>query len=274
MFYFLSKVFWLVAQPSSLSALALLFGFAVLALTRKRRLGFGLAAFGFVLLFAGGFLPVGNYLVYPLEERFASEQLPAPGEPVTGIIILGGFEDGWVSEGRPGLAINEAAERLTEGVRLARRYPEAKVVFTGGVGGLMGRGSDAAGPVGQFLEDAGVSKERVILEDKARNTFENGKYAKALLKPAKSDRWLLVTSAYHMPRSVGVFEALGFDVTAAPVDYRTRDSRDLLRMFASIPAGLERFDLGVREWIGLLGYWLTGRTKRLLPGPPRQPSGS
>ncbi len=270
MFYVLTKIFWLFVQPSSLSVLLLLIGFGVLAATRKRRLGFGLAGLGFVLLLAGGFLPVGNYFVYPLEERFADVKLPAPREPVTGIIILGGFEDGWVSEGRPGLAINEAAERLTEGVRLARRYPGAKVVFTGGVGGLIGSGSDAAGPVGQFLEDSGIAPDRIVLEDKARNTFENGKYAKALLKPQKTDRWLLVTSAYHMPRSVGVFEALGFHVTAAPVDFRTRDERDLVRMFASIPAGLERFDLGVREWIGLLGYWLTGRTKRLLPGPARQ----
>lgn len=267
MFYFATKIFWLFVQPSSLSVIAMATGLGVLALTRRRRLGFTLAFSGLALMLAGGFLPLGNYLVLPLEERFAKVELPSASEPVAGIIILGGFEDGWVSAGRPGLAVNEAAERLTEGVRLARRWPQAKFVFTGGVGGLMGQGSDAAGPVGQFLEDVGVARGRIVLEPRALNTFQNATFTRDLVKPNANEKWLLVTSAYHMPRSVGVFRSVGFNVIAAPVDYRTRDSRDLVRMFASIPAGLERLDLGVREWIGLIGYRLTGRTDALVPGP-------
>lgn len=267
MFYYLTKIFWLIVQPSSFSVIMISFGLCILALTKWRRIGFSLAFGGLALILAGGFLPLGNYLVLPLEERFAKVALPSPDEPVTGVIILGGFEDGWVSEGRPGLAINEASERLTEGIRLARRWPGAKVVFTGGVGGLMGRGSDAAGPVGEFLADVGIAKDRILLEPNALNTYQNGKLTRDLLKPKADEKWLLVTSAYHMPRSIGVFRNAGFEVIAAPVDYRTRDARDLLRMFPSIPAGLERLDLGVREWIGLFGYWITGRTDALLPGP-------
>ncbi|MBU2583641.1 MAG: YdcF family protein [Alphaproteobacteria bacterium] len=267
MFYYATKIFWLFAQPSSLSVIAIAAGLFVLVLSRRRRLGFSLAFGGLSLMLAGGLLPLGNYLVLPLEERFAKVELPSNDEPVAGIIILGGFEDGWVSAGRPGLAVNEAAERLSEGVRLARRWPGARIVFTGGVGGLMGRGSDAAGPVGQFLDDVGIARDRILLEPKALNTFQNAALTRDLVKPKPGERWLLVTSAYHMPRSIGVFRAAGFDVIAAPVDYRTRDNRDLVRMFASIPAGLERFDLGVREWIGLIGYRLTGRTDALLPGP-------
>ena len=165
------------------------------------------------------------------------------------------------------MAVNEAAERLTEGVRLARRWPQAKVVFTGGVGGLLASGSDAAGPVGRFLQDVGISPQRIVLEPKSRNTHENAKLTYELLSPKPGERWLLVTSAYHMPRSIGVFRAAGFDVTAAPVDYRTRDARDLVRMFPSIPSGLKRLDLGAKEWIGLVGYWFAGRTDALFPGP-------
>lgn len=267
MFYLASKVFWVIAQPSSLCALAILIGLSVLALTRLRRLGFAFAFGGLTLLLAGGFLPIGNYLILPLEERFANEALPDRSERIDGIIILGGFEDGWVSAGRNGLAVNEAAERLTEGVRLARLWPQAKIIFSGGVGGLLGRGSDAAGPVGGFLEDVGIDQGRIVLEPKALNTFQNAMFTRDILKPKPGDKWLLVTSAYHMPRSIGVFRAAGFDVAAAPVDFRTRDNRDLARLFSSIPDGLKRFDLGVREWIGLVGYWLTGRTDELLPGP-------
>ncbi len=105
-----------------------------------------------------GLFPVGNVLVLPLEERFASVPRPADDEKVAGIIILGGFEDGWVTAGRGGLAVNESAERITEGLRLALKHPEAKVVFTGGVGGLLSKDVEATGPVSQFLKDTGVAR--------------------------------------------------------------------------------------------------------------------
>lgn len=267
MFYYLSKIFWLFAQPSSLAAIALTIGLATLAVSRFRRAGLALAFSGLALFVGGGFLPVSNYLVYPLEERFAKIPLPAAGEPVAGIIILGGFEEAWVSGGRPGLAVNEAAERLTEGVRLARRWPGAKVVFTGGVGGLFDLGDGAAGPVGEYLAAVGIARDRIVLEGKSRNTWENATLTLDLIKPQAGDRWVLVTSAYHMPRSMGVFRTAGFEVIPAPVDFRTRDSRDLFDMFSSPSDGLKRFDMGVREWIGLVGYWLFGRTDALFPRP-------
>lgn len=267
MFYFTSKVFWLFAQPSSLSALAILIGLSVLALTRMRRLGFAFAFGGLTLMVAGGFLPLGNYLVLPLEERFADERLPPDSANLAGIIILGGFEDAWVSGGRSGLALNEAAERLTEGVRLARRWPDAKIIFSGGSGGVFGRGADAAEPVGAFLQEVGIAPERIVLESKSLNTYQNAVYLRELLSPKPGQQWLLVTSAYHMPRSIGVFRTAGFEVMAAPTDFRTRGNQDLARTFPSIPDGLKRLDLGLREWIGLLSYWLTGRTDEFLPGP-------
>src|SRR5690606_26990307 len=107
--------------------------------------------------------------------------------------------------GRGGLAVNEAAERLTEGVRLAKRWPDARVVFSGGVAGLLAEGVGAAEPVGQFLEDVGIDAARIVLEPDARNTWQNAINLRELLKPPAGAKWLLVTSAYHMPRSIGVF---------------------------------------------------------------------
>lgn len=266
MFYMASKIFWLLAQPSSLCAIAIAIGLLLIAFNR-RRAGLWMAGLGLAMLVAAGFLPLGNYLVLPLEERFAGEKLPEPGAKVAGIIILGGFEDGWVSAGRGGLALNEAAERLTEGVRLAKRWPEARVVFTGGVAGLLAGGVTAAGPVGQYLQDVGIDRDRIVLEAEARNTWQNAVNVRALVNPIAGETWLLVTSAYHMPRSVGVFRQAGFEVIAAPVDFRTRDARDLSRPFETIPAGLQRLDLGAREWIGLFAYWLTGRSNALWPAP-------
>ena len=221
----------------------------------------------FVGLGAAGFLPVGNWLIMPLENRFADVPLPQPSDDIAGIIILGGFEDGWVSAGRPSLAVNEAAERLTEGMLLAKRWPNAKLVYTGGVGGLLAGGTDAATPISQYLQSMGLSQERLVLDPQARNTFENAIYTRELLKPSKKDTWVLVTSAFHMPRAMGVFRKAGFNVTPACVDFRTRDYRDLYRLFGRVSDGLKRADRAVREWLGLIWYWLMGRTSNLFPGP-------
>ncbi len=267
MSYVLSKLGALLIQPSFLTVSAIVVGLAVAGFTTRTRLGLRLSFGGVAFLLLAGFLPLGNAVVLPLEERFAGEALPGPREDVAGIIILGGFEDGWVSAGRGGLGVNEAAERLTEGVRLALRWPEAKVVFTGAAGGLFVSPTDAAAPVGRFLADVGIGEDRIVLERNAQNTYQNAQFAAALVKPRPDQRWVLVTSAYHMPRSIGVFRQAGFNVIAANVDYRTRGTQDLMRNFGSIPAGLQRLDLGVREWAGLLAYWLKGRTDAFLPGP-------
>ena len=110
-------------------------------------------------------------------------------------------------------------------------------------------------------------KERITLEDKSRDTLENARFTRELVQPRPGERWLLVTSAHHMPRSVGLFRSEGFSVEAYPVDYRTRGAIDLLRFFSTVGDGLRRTDTATREWVGLLVYRLTGRTAELFPAP-------
>lgn len=266
MFYHLSKVLFFFLQPSSLAVLALLAGVTVGRSERWARTGRRLVLAAALYITVVGFVPVGTALLLPLEERFGDHVPPVPPERVRGIIILGGFEEGWVSAGRGGLAVNEAAERLTEGVRLARQHPDAQVVFTGGVGDYLW-GEDAAQPIADYFADMGIDKSRIRIEHMSRNTYENAIYARLLLKPQPQERWLLVTSAYHMPRAVGAFRRAGFDVVAYPVDFRTRNRGDMLRIHERMPRGLERADLAAKEWIGLLAYWVSGRTSALFPGP-------
>lgn len=262
----LAKLLALLAQPSSVAVLAVMVGVGLLSFGRAPRLSRLLAWGGLALIVAGGLTPLGNALILPLEQRFAEVAPPEPGSRVDGIILLGGFEDAHVSSGRGGLGLNEAAERLTEGLRLALRHPEAKVVFTGGAGGLFS-GADASGPVGAFLAEAGVDPSRLVLESQSRNTFENAVLTRDLVRPQAGSRWLLVTSAYHMPRAVGLFRKVGFDIIAYPVDYRTRGADDLTRFFSRIPQGLMRLDVAVNEWMGLMAYRVLGRTDTLFPAP-------
>jgi len=267
MFYVLAKLIALIILPSSMGLIATALGLSILGLTSRRRLGMMLAVFGISFLAIAGFSPLANWILYPLEQRFAHSRLPEPDDPVTGIIILGGFEDARVSAGRPGLGLNESAERLTEGLRLARRWPDAKLVFTGGVVRLFTTGVSTTGPIGAFLQEMGIEKQRLVLEGSARNTYENATFTRDMVNPKPGDTWLLVTSAYHMPRAMGVFRKAGFNVTPAPTDYRTRDAGDLMLFFSRASRGLLRIDVVTKEWIGLLAYWLTRRSIAIFPGP-------
>lgn len=261
MFFSVSKVAWMFLQPSSLLLILLIAG-AALLFTRYQRLGRGFVVTGTVLFLVLGLLPVCNLLQLPLDERFARADI---SRGVDGIIVLGGGEEPAIAKVRGVHALNDAGERLTEGVALARRFPQAKIVFTSGsVDEPDHIGADAGEKV---LKDLGLESDRLVLEPQSRNTWENAVYTKALIDPKPGARWLLVTSAAHMPRAMGCFRKVGFAVKPWPVDYRTTGRQDLHYNFDAAPDGLKRLDGAVREWVGLVVYWLTGRSSALFPGP-------
>jgi uncharacterized SAM-binding protein YcdF (DUF218 family) len=148
-----------------------------------------------------------------------------------------------------------------------RRYPQAHIAFSGGSGRLIYDGATEAEFAVRLLESFGIERSRIILESRSRDTDENARFSKEVLQPKPGERWLIVTSAHHMPRAIGAFRAAGFPVEAFPVDYRTRGAIDLLRPFATLGDGLRRTDTAVREWVGLVAYRLTGRTEAFFPGP-------
>ena len=262
--FYVSKILWAVLQPSMLLLIMLLAG-ALLLGTRYQRAGRRLILASAVLLLVGGLLPLSTWLILPLEDRFPRPQLA--GTFVDGIVVLGGVEDSRVATGRGVHALNEAAERLTEAASLARRYPNAKIVFTGGATEILSAPTMGADAAGLVLEDFGLGGDRLLLERKARNTWENAVYAKALARPKPGERWLLVTSAWHMPRSVGAFRKAGFAVEPWPVDYRTAGPWDAVRLFEAPMEGMRRLEFVLHEWIGLIAYRMTGRSDALFPGP-------
>lgn len=264
MFFYVSKVLTALTWPSNLIALALVAGVALMIAGRAPVAARRLVVGGVSALALAGFSPLGHWLVLPLENRFARPALP---EGLAGIIMLGGFESPGIGKARRELALNEAGERLTETMLVARARPDARIVFTGGDASLLFNPGSAAGAVGQYLEGMGFSRDRIVLEGASRTTFENAVFLRDMLRPKPGERWLLVTSAYHMPRSIGTFRQAGFDVVAWPADYRTRGAVDLFQPFGTPAAGLERVDLAVKEWVGLVVYRLTGRSVALWPGP-------
>jgi uncharacterized SAM-binding protein YcdF (DUF218 family) len=264
MFFILSKVLGFFAIPSNLSIAFGLLGVVLLA-TRRARLGRLLMAASLLALAVMGLSPLGNALIIPLEQRFPPWD-DSRGPP-DGIVVLGGGITPDVSAARNDIALNEAAERLTATVALARRYPDARIVYSGGTGALIYReGSEAVIAV-RLFESLGIPQARIIAEEQSRNTVENAVFSLLLAMPQPGERWLLVTSGYHMPRAMGVFRQAGFPVEAYPVDWRTRGPQDAWRPFSTLGSGMERTDTAAREWVGLLVYWLTGRSASLFPGP-------
>jgi uncharacterized SAM-binding protein YcdF (DUF218 family) len=265
MFFILSKTIGFLAYPSNALALLALIGLALVA-TRFRRAGLWLMGISAVLLALAGWSPLGNVVIYPLEQRFPPWD--ASRGPPDGVIVLGGAVSPEVSADRNEPQLNEAAERLAAMVTLARQYPNARLVYSGGSGNLIYNAAMEADYALDLIERLGVPRERVQIERRSRNTAENAAFSKAMVQPKPGERWLLVTSAAHMPRAVGVFRKAGFPVEAFPVDWRTRGSSDLTAPFDRVSRGLPRLDTATREWIGLVVYWLAGRTSELFPAPP------
>lgn len=263
MFYYFSKILWFFTVPSNLFLSAILAGVLLLSFTHRRKTGFVCIYLGVFACFLGGLAPVANWVLLPLEQRF--QTFKGTQKTLTGIIVLGGAAMPEESFEREQLVLNEAGERVMALGHLARLYPEAKLVFSGGGGTVFRDHVSEAETVVRFADTIGVDPKRIIIEDKSRSTAENALFSKMLLSPTDDETWLLVTSAWHMPRAVGTFRKSGFKVLAYPVDYRTRGPRDVWRTFAFASEGLRRLDTGAKEWAGLIAYRLMGRTDALFP---------
>jgi uncharacterized SAM-binding protein YcdF (DUF218 family) len=267
MFVF-SKLAWVLVQPSNLLLLLLILAAAGLLLGYLR-FGTWLLCGVTLALVVVTVLPIGTWLVMPTENRFPPPVLP---EQVDGIIMLGGAVEQDTSAIRQQIALNGAAERVTALVELARRYPDARLVVSGGIGDLVGGAGHPARALEAFYRQQGLDVARIVFEERSRNTLENAALTKELSRPNPGERWLLVTSAHHMPRSIGVFRRAGWPVIAYPVDYRSSGRADLWQALGrlaepDVAQRLIELDLAVKNWTGLLAYWLMGRTGALFPAP-------
>ena len=265
MFFYLSKILWFFVQPSNLLLIAAALATWML-FSRFARLGRAVLVLSILALLFVGMGPAGLWLVIPLENRFPP--LPADFPEPTGIVVLGGGVDEAVSAARGVEELSDAGTRMTASAALAYRYPNARLVFTGGSGRLSGGGVSEAEIARRIYVRMGIAPGRLTLEQKSRNTWENAVMTRDLIEPKPGEVWLLVTSAFHMPRAMGIFRKAGFPVVACPVDYATRGTwEDYIRPSVDTGLGLRRTDLGVREWIGLIAYYMTGRTSALFPLP-------
>lgn len=266
MFFGLSKILGVLTDPMLLITLALL---SAWWLGRGRRDPRGRAATGIVgvvacLLVAIAALPLADWVAAPLENRFpTSPELPAH---VDGVIVLGGATAPVIgaSRGRPELTA--AADRLFALLELTRLHPEARVVVTGGSGLLLEQELTEDVPTRAILREMGIPDDRVVVENRSRNTRENAVFSREALGGNIDGTWVLVTSAGHMPRSVGVFRRIGWSVIPYPVDYRT-GGKAVHVPHLDLMGDMVVFSGALREWVGLVAYHLRGWTDAWFPAP-------
>ncbi|MBM3562476.1 MAG: YdcF family protein [Alphaproteobacteria bacterium] len=263
MFFLLSKIFEFFLAPVALAIFLGVAG-AMLLFSRWNALGRALSSVSAFALLLMAFGPLGGLLAGPLEARF--QPPPDNMPPPDGIIVLGGTIDERLTAARDRPTLVDAAERITEPIALKRKYPNAHLVFAGGSAALRGSPIPEADAVQRFWREVGLDRNDVLYERRSRNTYENAMFARELLHPKPRERWLLVTSAMHMPRAVGAFREAGFDVIAYPVDYRTSGAAGL--EFPGSPTkAMGVVEFAAHEWVGLVAYWLAGKSDALFPAP-------
>jgi uncharacterized SAM-binding protein YcdF (DUF218 family) len=260
LFFYLSKIGWTLVQPDAVLVYVVVIVTLLLWLN-KTQTARRLLTLLMLIIVAIAALPISYWLYSPLEKRFAAN--PALPGSVDGIILLGGTIQPLVSNKWNQVALGPSAEREVAFAALARQYPNARLLMTGGSGNLLNQELKEADLSPRLLRDLGLDSTRVVFERDSRNTYENALNGKPLMQPKPGETWLLITSAFHMPRAVGVFCGQGWPVLPWPVDYKTAEEDESIGF--NLAGKLQDLDQVLHEWLGLVAYRVTGKTPALLP---------
>jgi uncharacterized SAM-binding protein YcdF (DUF218 family) len=242
-------------DPVGIAILALLG--AILAERYGRlRLARGLVIGTVLFLTAFCVLPLDDILARPLENRYPRPALPAR---VDGIVVLSGSVKPYITASRGVMPANASVMRMLAGADLARRYPQAKLVFSGIVYRQGHLRQVEIESVLAFFRSQGIPPQRVIIESRSLDTDTNLSFSRALVKPKPDESWILVTSAMHLPRAMTVAKRLGWTMIPWASDYET-PAEWRWRNWKSPADSLVTVDKAMHEWVGRLVYGLTGRT--------------
>lgn len=264
-FFSFSKWAWWFVEPRNSLLFLWLLGVVLLFLPWWR-LGRALVALAALIVIAIGAFPIGQWALQPIENRFAP--VIVPPTRVDGILVLGGVVDDFVigKRGVPRSLSAAGSPRLDAFLELSKRYPNARHVFTGGSVQLINDRDTEADVVRRIFARLGLDVTKITFEDQSRNTWENAVFTFDIIKPTPQERWLLITSARHMPRAVGVFRKVGWNLIPFPIDFATDEELRFNPEFG-LGANITYVSEALKEWIGLLVYYLMGRTTTLFPGP-------
>ena len=259
MSFYLSKILWLILNPFNIFIFITLLSI-FLYFVKLRRLSLIIFLINFVFIALISFLPIGSYLIYNIEKEYHS--YIKPPDQVDGILILGGATNPLLYNEYNQISLNGSSERLVESVFIIKKFDKAKVIFSGGSGLVNRPDLDHAKVAKSFYKKIGIETNQIIFEDKSRNTYENIIYSKQIANPKINENWLLITSASHMKRALLIADKNNWKLIPYPVDFKN------IKNFKLIPSlellkNLNSFQQGTHEWLGLISYYLMGRTTKV-----------
>ena len=163
------------------------------------------------------------------------------------------------------IILNDQIERITISIDLMKKFPNAKIIFSGGNGTLSNLPVKGSVIAKKFYDLMGVDVNRIKFEDKSRNTYENFLFSKKFFDKKNNNNWLLITSAYHMKRSMSVAEKLDLNFIPYPVDFRTGKNFSWRFWYhrTNFLQNMNDFQLAAHEYIGLVAYYLTKKSSKI-----------
>jgi len=257
-----SRTVWLFLQPGNLIFFFTLAG-VILIWRGRRTAGLSILIPAMIVYLLIMFGPLTNWLMVPLENRFAGYTNDVSDGPYSGIIVLGGAERMAISTDHQQVSLDGAAERLIMAAMLARKFPALPIIYSGGA--RFGKMMTEVQIARKFFRGAGIDLSRIRFDGKSYNTYTNAVESKKLIRKNETGKWFLVTSAFHMPRAVGVFRTAGINIQPYPVDYRS--GRAITIGTPNMGHNLYQLDYAVHEWVGLVAYYISGHSNRLFPAP-------
>lgn len=270
MFFIASKIFWFLVSPLNLVALLFITALAIMSFVSWKA-GYRLLIFTALLFLLPGLTSMGSLALHPLESYYERPQTKDLPDKIDGIILLGGFLKIEQSSNYGYPVYNASANRFIDFVKLLQAYPDAKAVYTGGTGLLNEAENSPYTFVQKDLKALGIEPVRVGFEFKSKNTYQNAILSKGKFDPGPDETWILVTSAFHMPRSVSVFCSADWPV----IPYPTAHIQPKKVSFAPSFHFLDEYfklDVALKEWIGIVAYRVFGKTDVLLPPPHKKES--
>ena len=260
MSFYLSKIVWIILNPFNILLISILLGFLLSFLSNKTfsKIIYSLT---FIFFIITAVMPTGKFMIYQLEKKFhVLESLP---NKIDGILILSGATNPVLTKEYNQISLNDSVERLTESIQLMKKYSNTKIIFSGGSGLINNQKLTHSEVARLFFANFEITLENIVYENKSRNTYENILFSKKIANPKINENWLIVTSAFHMPRALNIAEKLDWKFIPYAVDFR------VMKKFSWKPTikfleNISKFQTASHEWVGLVAYYWIGRSSKIL----------
>jgi len=254
MFFLLSKIFDFLVNPFFWVLALLIIGLIALWKGKKSARKWLLTSFLFIIIFTN---PLIISLVMNAWQApaYSLNDIKSPYE--VGILMGGSMRHFDEKTERP--VYSMSVDRLLQTVSLYHNGKIKKILLTGGSGHVFRQDQKESFFIADVLRKSGVAAEDIIIENNSRNTYENALFTRDLVKvKGIKGRFLLITSSFHMRRSVACFRKVGFDVDTFPVDSKTREASFTPDSFIPEPFYFTLWDQLIHEWVGMIAYKISG----------------